>query len=61
VAVFDVAHADPVARARAAAVRSSSERERAVRDRAAGQTMADRLREGFRLARFADRLRRASR
>lgn len=58
---FDVRHSDPVPLARAAAIRSARERDAATRERAASQTMAERLREGFRLARFADRLGRASR
>ena len=58
---FDIVHRDPAPLARAAAVRSGRERDPRVRERAAAQTMAERLREGFRLAGFADRLRRASR
>lgn len=47
--------------ARAAAIRSGRERDPHVRERAARQTMEQRLRDGFRLAHFAGRLRGAAR
>ena len=55
-AAFEVVLDDPRATARAAAVRSAAERDPALRERARSQTMAERLREGFALARFATRL-----
>jgi hypothetical protein len=59
-AAYDVRHEDPAPAARAAAVRSASERDPRLRDRARAQTMAERLREGFELARFGARLRDAA-
>lgn len=60
-ATFDFPHRDPVPLARAAAIRSRRESDPHIRARAAGQTMEERLRDGFRLARFAGRLRDAAR
>jgi hypothetical protein len=60
-ASFDVPHHDPVQLARAASIRSAREKDRGERDRARSQSAAERLREGFRLARFAVRLRDAGR
>jgi len=57
VAGFEVIHDDPRAAARAAAIRSASERDPGLRERAKHQTIVERLREGFRLAAFASRLR----
>jgi len=54
---FEVTHDDPRATARAAAIRSASERDPALRERARRQTIAERLHEGFRLAAFTSRLR----
>jgi len=54
---FEVTHDDPHAVARSAAIRSASERDPALRERAQRQTIEERLREGFRLAAFASRLR----
>ena len=59
--MFEVRHDDPAPRARAAAVRSLRERDPRTRERARAQTMAERLDEGFRLARFGSRLRDAAR
>ncbi|MGH2837232.1 MAG: hypothetical protein ACRDJY_02650 [Thermoleophilaceae bacterium] len=54
---FEVRHDDPAPQARAAATRSATERDTAVRERARRQTMAQRMLEGFRLSEFAARLR----
>jgi len=59
-AAFDVLHEDRLVLARAAAMRSPRERDCGATRRAAAQSMAERLQEGFRLARFADRLRRGA-
>jgi hypothetical protein len=53
---FDVHHDDPARRGRAAAVRSATELDPATRRRASLASPAERLREGFALARFAARL-----
>lgn len=60
-AAFDVRHHDPAPVARAAAVRSAQERDASLRDRARAQSMVERLREGFVLARFGSQLRDAAR
>jgi hypothetical protein len=57
VAGFEVIHDDPRSIARAAAIRSASERDPALRERARRQSVVERLREGFRLAAFTSRLR----
>jgi hypothetical protein len=54
-------HDDPAPLARAASIRSAREQDARTRERARTQTMAERLLEGFRLARFSDRLRDAAR
>jgi len=61
VAAFDVRHDDPVPIARAAAVRSAEERDPNLREWALAQSMAERLRDGFALSRFATQLRDAPR
>ena len=58
---YDIRHDDPCALGRAAAVRSARESDARNRARARGQSMSERLEEGFRLARFASRLRRTIR
>lgn len=58
---FEIEHPDPHPTARAAAVRAPAERDPALRERVRGQTAAARLREGFRLAEFAARLRGSAR
>lgn len=59
-ASFDVRHDDPAPLGRAAAIRTNRERDPRLRELARAQTPAERLQEGFRLARFAGRLRDAA-
>ena len=61
VAKFDVRHEDPAPTARAASVRAPRELDANTREQARAQSMAERLQDGFGLARFAGRLRGAGR
>jgi hypothetical protein len=55
---FDIEHADPVSRARTAAINSRAEQDPRTREAARAMTPEERLRAAIRLSREASRIRR---